>query len=219
MKKTIYIIMLIFSVFSYFFAQSIITDEQATGEIKEIIKIIKANPNWLREKPICHSLLVPKVEKEVTFMAEGCENKPNKCFKSCKSGDGNSCYALALLIQIKTDISNEATNPLFSRACKLGIVSGCTNRAAFDIENAYTNKKKAKCVADTFEKTCQMNDSWGCTMYGMMLIEGVGREKNLDEAIINLNKACLKFGLKSESCQAALRLKNEIEVIKKNNPK
>ena len=124
MRRTIVTLMITFSVCCYIFGQTVVNNEQTISEIQEIINLIKTNPIWLRESQTCPSSLVPKIEKEVTFLDDGCERSPKKCFENCKKGDGNSCYALALLIQVKTDIANTATNPLFTRACKLGIISG-----------------------------------------------------------------------------------------------
>lgn len=212
MKKQFIILALLCIFFSTEFTNNVYSQTDAGNlEIFEVIELIVQKPFWLISSETCPSEVVQKKETKVAFLADGCEKTSKSCFENCKNGDGTSCYALALLIQKKTEINNEAANPLFFRACKLGIMSGCTNRAAFDVESAYSNQKLANCIADTFEKTCFFNDSWGCTMFGFLLMEGVGRKKNLLNAVKSFDKACDKFGLQHEACVRAMALKKMIQ--------
>lgn len=103
---------------------------------------------------------------------------------------------------------------LFLRACKLGIVSGCTNRAAAMINLKADDEKAVKCAVDTFEKTCEQDDPWGCTMFAYALVAGQGgRPKDLDKALQVLSKSC-KYGIGDDACQAANKLAEEIKKIK-----
>jgi hypothetical protein len=149
-------------------------------------------------------------------LQEGCESSPKLCLENCKKDDGNACYSLALLLEDKIRIEVEESSPLFLRSGKLGIISGCTNRAAYKMDLDSTDEKSSKCSADTFEKTCVMEDPWGCSMYGIMLAYGHGREKNFDEALKFLQKACkIDSDLESEACKGANNIKAQIEQFQK----
>jgi hypothetical protein len=220
MKKRFVILALLSVFFSSVVVQSVFSQADSSKiEMLEVIDLISQKPFWLQTFDSCPSEVVQDKETKVDYLEDGCEKSPKGCFEKCKNGDGNSCYALALLIQVKTDYRNESANPLFFRACKLGIMSGCTNRAAFDVDLAFTDPKKATCIADTFEKSCRFNDSWGCTMFGFLLMKGVGREKNLEESVKYFDKACVKFGLKHVACVRAMELKKLIQSSKKKSKK
>lgn len=151
------------------------------------------------------------LESNIKYLSEGCADNPKSCLEKCKKDDGNACYSLALLIQKNRDIQDENSEALFLRSCKLGIVSGCTNRAAGIYELASKNSEKTKCAVDTFEKTCSLEDAWGCTMFGSVLASGDGRKKNTTEALTYFSKACAK-NEKAEACQRARQFEKLIEL-------
>jgi len=195
-----------------------LTPEQVKTQTNDVINTLKNEPEWLFPADACPAEIMPAFEKEIKYLNEGCENNPSSCLESCKKDDGNACYSLALVVQKQSEKAEKESEALFLRSCKLGIVSGCTNRAAGKLELEASNSIAVKCSADTFEKTCEKNDSWGCAMYGMVLIEGSGREQNLDDALKALSKAC-KSASDGEACRNAKKLEEEIKQIKSKQQK
>lgn len=172
-----------------------------------------AEPKWLFDGVACPMEIFPVQETKLNYRIESCGENPATCLNNCKNNDGNSCYALALLIQQKKGLDQDNSEALFLRACKLGMISGCTNRAAklFDSED----EKTVTCAAKTFEKTCEKNDPWGCAMYGLALSLGAGIPQNNQKALEVLKQPC-KYKEEHDSCQAA---KNLIEKIKESQTK
>jgi hypothetical protein len=192
--------------------------EEVKITTQKVIENLKNQPAWLYPADECPADLIPSIEKETEYLSEGCVNDPLKCLNKCEKNDANACYSLALLLQDYQGIEQQYSEPLFLRACKLGIVSGCTNRAAAKLNLEAANADAVKCAVNTFEKTCDKDDPWGCTMFGFALAQGTGREKNFDLAIEALNKSC-KYGDDDPACQQAKRLKEEIEKAKKQTQK
>lgn len=180
-----------------------LSPEQVNERTQKIIEIIQNKPDWLFPADACPAEIMPAFEKEIKYPNEGCANNPEGCLEKCKAEDGNACYALALLLQEQHGVEERTSDPLFLRSCRLGIVSGCTNRAAamFNLETA--DAARLKCAADTFEKTCARDDAWGCTMYGGALGFGEGRGRNKEEALKFLAKACRDSSADKEPCQYA----------------
>lgn len=178
-------------------------------QTQKVVKDIQAEPDWLFPVDTCPLEVMPDFEKDSNYVAENCENEPSKCLEKCKDENGNACYALALFLQDKYGHEQTESEPLFLRSCKLGIVSGCTNRAAAMFNLQGDEPEAVKCSVDTFEKTCEKDDAWGCTMYGMVLMDGISRPQNLDEALKVLAKSC-KYGIEDEACQRAKSLEKEI---------
>ena len=195
-----------------------LTPEQTISETEQAIEVLKTQPDWLDKVFICPTGIIPKNEKKIKYLNEGCENNPKRCLEGCKNEDGNACYSLALLIQDKINIEQKETLQLFYRSCRLGIVSGCTNYAAtkFSLENK--EDEPDGCLVDTFEKTCEHDDPWGCAMFSMFLIEGKGRPQDLDLASKLLLKSC-KYGLEDEACKNAKLLEQQISDIKNKKNK
>ena len=175
-----------------------------------VYKSLTEKPKWLFTDDVCPFDLIPNFEKEVKYLSKGCAENANICLKNCKNNDGNACYSLALLVQEKKGLMQNYSEVLFLRSCKLGIVSGCTNRAAAILNLTPEDERSVKCAANTFEKTCEKDDPWGCTMFGMMLYQGQGRPKDNEKALIVLSKSC-KYGDEDEACQTAKKLIEEIK--------
>lgn len=192
-------------------------DSDAKFEL--VFNSLNEKPKWLFDGDVCPFSVIPDFQKDTELLEESCSDNPEACLKNCKDGDGNSCYFLAQLIQEKKDALQDSSEALFLRSCKLGISSGCTNRAAGILNSKTTIPDSTKCVADTFEKTCERGDPWGCTMFGFLLFEGQGRAQNLDKALEVLSKSCGKYGEDDPACQRANELIAEIEKIKKLNKK
>jgi TPR repeat protein len=79
---------------------------------------------------------------------------------------------------------------MFAVACATGSAGGCTNRGAgirngFYDDDPFTGKSdevRDACLFRTFEKTCLMDDPWGCTMHGMSFQYGEGVEADTEVA-------------------------------------
>lgn len=185
----------------------------------DVVELLLEKPDWLYPFDSCPADVISTTETEVEYLAEGCTENPLRCLAKCKNDDGNACYALAILLQKEQGLEKDYNEALFLRSCKLGVVSGCTNRAAGMLNIEAKSEKNNKCAADTFEKTCAKNDSWGCSMYGFILMEGIGREVNLLEAKKHFQKACTFFGEKDAACLSAKEMEKKIdESLKQTKP-
>lgn len=190
--------------------------ENPSGNLKiqKVVETLQSQPDWLYPANDCPVDVMPKIERSVNDLGEACADEPKKCLENCQINDGGACYSLALFLQQNYTLKADYIEALFLRSCKLGIVSGCTNTAAGFFSFDLKDQQKLKCAADTFEKTCLLDDPWGCTMYGMILSSGVGREKNLDEAKKYFTKACDTFGEEDQACQQAQKLLKQINSTK-----
>ena len=198
-----------------YFAIKPLPPVQLKAETLKVVESLQNKPEWLFSAVSCPVDLLPKHAEKPKFLSDGCADSPNGCIKKCQTGDASACYSLALLIQEHTEIGNEVSEALFLRSCSLGIVSGCTNRAAIIFESKKDDPIAEKCAVDTFEKACSLDDAWACTMYGFALLEGISREKNLKESDLILSKAC---ALSSSPQHPACAKANELRKLIKSNP-
>lgn len=181
---------------------------------QDVIENLKNKPDWLFTGDACPIEIMPESEQGIKFKAIGCADDPDRCLEKCKADDANSCYGLGLLLDEQRGKEGEDILALYLRACKLGIVSGCTNYAVGRSNLLPGDENIAKCAAQTFEKTCAKNDSWGCSMYGLVLGNGVGVEKNLDKAVEALKKSCAVSGENSDACRSSRKTEELIYRIK-----
>lgn len=87
------------------------------------------------------------------------------CVKECKSGLGHSCYSLALTVQRDTTFSPKLEYEFFSRACDLGVASGCTN-----FITGPGGKPPAACDEAAYKRLClEPGDPWSCAMWSYRL--------------------------------------------------
>jgi len=190
----------------------------AEAQTQRVIENLQEKPEWLFTGDICPADVMPGFERKIEYKAAGCVDNPDKCLEKCQADDANACYALSLLLDEQRGKEEADTQALYLRACKLGVVSACTNNAAGK-SNISPDDKTAKCAADTFEKTCLRNDSWGCAMYGLALGNGLGRKPDTNEALKVLQKSCAISGNDSPACQSARKteeLIKKIEQLTKN---
>lgn len=194
------------------FAQSAITTVSgAKNPIDVIWPQLVQRPEWLMKNTLdtCPFALFPSEERKLTLDWRTCDVVPGSCLEKCREGNGDLCYGLALTVQKTKGPFHEVSELLFARSCELGVSSGCTNRAAAMLElNAY-DPDAVKCAADTFEKSCERNDAWGCTMFGSVLIEGLGRSKDTVRARTFLEKACA-VSRESDACRKGKALAERI---------
>jgi hypothetical protein len=82
----------------------------------------------LASRSRCPVDMMPARETRSNYFKGRCATTLEQCLGNCRAGDANDCYASALVLQeIRNSPVSEA---LFPRACTLGVVSRCTNRAA-----------------------------------------------------------------------------------------
>lgn len=174
--------------------------DYAKIDTKEIVKSLEGKTEWQTLKDICPSELVPERAAEIDFTENLCAQNPGECFKRCTEESGSACLALALLLQKTEGLKQPYSEVLFSRACKLGIASGCTNRAAGKLNSEKKSLESESCILETFEKSCALGDPWGCTMHGFLLWEGEFVKKDASKAIVSLKKACALDDTDSGAC-------------------
>ena len=119
----------------------------------------------------------------VRYLGEVCLNDPQKCVEGCRRGVGNDCFSLALAVEpMRGHIP--LADRLFLRACSLGVVPACSNRAAS------MSAQEASCQVRTYEKACHRSDPWACLTLGMYLARGMGVERNLPRARRLITESC-----------------------------
>jgi TPR repeat protein len=183
---------------------------------------LRERPAWLFPAADCPAGIMPAHDEDPHYVPGKCASDLAGCAEGCKSNDAGDCLALALALEerergTETETDEPIFEALYLRACRLGIASGCTNRAA---GMAYREPESAKanaCAARTYQKTCRRDDAWGCTMYGFHLMRGKGVGKDPDLAIRMFRKAC-GFDEEFEACIKAKRLLKEIEEERRAQP-
>ncbi len=190
-----------------------LSPDRLRTETLKVIADLDRKPDWLFADVVCLDEIMPAKAGKTEYGADGCKDDPARCSERCRTGEPSACYALAALTEKYADEKNDVPGALYRRSCKLGIVLGCTNVAAKIIERNPDDPTSQKCSADTFQKTCDQNDAWGCTMLGLAFTRGEGRPKDNTEALKALKKACEISADKSgPACRNATTL---IELISK----
>jgi len=156
---------------------------------------------------ICPSDLVPKSDVGFYDLTEICAQEVQGCFDMCVSGESDACFALGNRLQHDEQTLQIATT-LFKASCKFGLASGCTNAAA--VVKSEQGLDAAQCYTKTFQRTCALDDPWGCTMYAVSLIYGEGVEHDLDKALAAMEGSC-RFGETDRACSTALEIEAEIK--------
>jgi TPR repeat protein len=133
----------------------------------------------------------------------------SSCLSRCSEGEAGACYWLGYELQ-QGHAESSVSELLYQRSCRLGIASGCTNRAAGQLADHPNDAKAQACAAQTFAKTCSLDDPWGCTMYGFHLSRGIGVAQDRQLALKVLNKSC-RYGTDDPACSSGMRLKDELQ--------
>jgi len=168
----------------------------------------------LFEPDRCPADVMPAAEQKTEMLGDLCVTDLPTCLDRCQARDPSGCYSAALRVQaLKSD--EPASEALFLRACRLGSMSGCTNRAAGMTKDGNEGEAANRCAVRTFQRTCQANDPWGCTMLGWHLIEGQGIERDLERARRSLQQACVRFGQEDPACVRAMELLEQIDGAQK----
>lgn len=133
----------------------------------------------------------------------------SRCLSLCANNKGEACYALAqeMFTSATDDVAVEA---LFQRSCKLGVVSGCTNRAAGMLKSKPTDERTKQCAIRTFSKGCDADDPWACTMYAWQIWRDNGDITSTQKALRFLEKSC-KYGIKDDACRTGMQVKNKLQ--------
>ncbi|MEP3653555.1 MAG: sel1 repeat family protein [Litorimonas sp.] len=179
----------------------------SSASYSDVYRSISENEQLVGLTEICPSDLVP--EKDIHFEnhTSDCGQNQNSCLKKCLRGSSNHCFGLANHLNIVDDRPSLYSQSLYAKSCQLGLVSACTNVGA-GLKNEF-GLKQANCYTETFEKTCELDDPWGCTMYAISLIYGEGTEKDLNKALSVMRGSC-RFGESDRACSTALELTSEI---------
>jgi len=180
----------------------------------KLAKEVMARQDWASELEKCPAdLFSPpgqqKYNGEVRALCEDPATQ-SECMTNCTSGKGEYCYWLATGLQKTVSNTNEGSEILFQRACKLGIASGCTNRAATMMPDPPLTVNSNSCPGRSFERTCAANDPWGCTMHGLILSEDKSIPRNKERALEALKKAC-QFDKRDPACISANALKKKLQ--------
>lgn len=183
--------------------------QEVSVEAKEVAIQVLRNQSWVDASLVCPATVMPKPEILQGVTNNKCHaGKRALCLQKCAAGNASACYWLAN--ELNDDQGgHQAAEALFQRSCTLGIMSGCTNRAAGMLALGTKDAATEKCAAQTFSTACASDDPWGCTMYGSLLIEGKGVAKNEELALEVLAKSC-KYGPGDPACTGANDLRASI---------
>lgn len=177
--------------------------------IQEVANIVLKKNDWLAEAKVCPDKLIASSQRQNYLELESCTLNPQQCLTQCGSDRGDMCYVLAYSMQ-KNGAPDQAYEALYQRSCKLGVISGCTNHAAGLTTEKPHDKTVLQCAARTYDRACELDDPWACTMSALHLTRGLGVSKNLPLALKKLSKSC-KFGADDPACSYAKSLQKEIE--------
>ncbi len=183
--------------------------EQAVDERDLVLSELK-NQSWLPPAKECPADVAPPIDIKPEYLGDYCEANLYDCLRSCEREDGNACYALALASQ-QFEFPDHFVETLFLRSCRLGIMSGCTNRAAGMLRFDEAQKRDINCILETFDKMCIRDDPWACTMLGQLLIKGPDVDPDLRRALEVLPKGC-RHGDEDPACQRAKELTEQAEL-------
>lgn len=176
---------------------------KASDAAKSMLERLEADkPSWLPNLDKCPADAMPARDIKLDYSDERCTSALEQCVDRCRAGSGNDCYASALIFQqVRNGPVSEA---FFLKACEMGIVSGCTNRAA-----GMAKVPGNPCAVRTFEKGCERDDPWACTMFGAHLASGTGTAKDVKRAKQIFSKSC-RFGDTDQACVFAKDLLKQL---------
>jgi TPR repeat protein len=171
--------------------------------------LAREQPKWLYSpaENACPADVMTDQPAPVRYLGEVCIENPKKCVEGCKAGGGNDCFAMALAVEPIRGYTKLADR-LFYRACSLGVVSACSNRASS------MNTDETACQVRTYEKACNRSDAWACLTLGMYLARGMGVERDLPRARKLITESC-ELVDDEEWCAYGLDMLMEIDRIEK----
>ncbi|NBF04941.1 sel1 repeat family protein [Pseudomonas sp. Fl5BN2] len=171
---------------------------------------VQAEKAWQAQAQQCPTAVMPQRAKIQTTQANRCQNAAqlDSCMSRCEAGNGNDCYWLGTTLQQAAGPA-ATYEPLYQRACSLGLVSGCTNHAAGLLKAQPDSEATRQCAVQSFAQACDLDDPWACTMYGFHLSRGIGVQADVKQALKVLEKSC-KFGIDDPACSGARQLQEDI---------
>lgn len=166
-------------------------------------------PKWLYgpAENACPADVMTDHVVPVRYLSEVCVEAPKRCVEGCKNGNGNDCFAMALAVEPMRGQTRLADR-LFYRACSLGVVSACSNRASS------MATEESACQVRTYEKACNRSEPWACLTLGMYLARGMGVERDLPRARRLITESC-ELVDDEEWCAYGLDMLMEIDRIEK----
>jgi hypothetical protein len=169
----------------------------------------REQPKWLYSSPdnACPADVMTDHAAPIRYLGEVCAENPKKCVEGCKAGVGNDCFAMALAVEPIRGYTR-LSDRLFYRACSLGIVSACSNRASS------MGTEETDCQVRTYEKACNRSDPWACLTLGMYLARGMGVQRDLPRARRLITESC-ELVDDEEWCAYGLDMLMEIDRIEK----
>jgi hypothetical protein len=130
----------------------------------------------------------------------------------------DACYWLAYAVQ-QSEAGDRAAETLYQRACKLGEPSGCVNRAAGMLREESADPDVQQCSARTFERACELDDIWGCSMLGLAYSRGLGVAVDPVRAALALRKACARpDDATHEACTSATQMLQQLDATSASAP-
>jgi len=180
----------------------------AAEDIKEVADgLTRDQPNWLTTNAECPADVMTDFQAPIRYLGEVCTENPKKCVEGCKSGGPNDCFALALAVEPLRG-NTQLADSLFMRACSLGVISACSNRASsMSVEHS-------ACQVRTYDKGCNRKDPWACLTLGMYLARGMGVDRDLPRARRLITESC-ELVDDEEWCAYGLDMLMEIDKIEK----
>ena len=202
-------LLLIAAGFVLFAALGIARAQQSSEEADSVSRDLLKRENWLADSRRCPTELIAATENQGYLNGNDCgPGNFAACLSRCSANDAGACYWLGFELQ-QAHGQPQASELLYQRSCKLGVVSGCTNRAAGMLDDRPADLQVQACAAATFSKACSFDDPWGCTMYALQLSRGIGVAQNEELALKVLEKAC-KYGAEDPACSSGQQLGREI---------
>jgi TPR repeat protein len=140
-----------------------------------------------------HSWKTPPAPSNVAF-GDACRGlDPTACTARCDAGDAIACTEAGV------DLGNAKKNyreqlRLYTRACDLGYLLGCTNLGTTvraDSPEWSPKKPNPACAADLFELTCAAGEPNGCGELGFAYADGEGRPRDLAKAVAAFKHGCV----------------------------
>ncbi len=171
--------------------------------------LAREQPQWLYSPPenACPADVMTDRPAPIRYLGEVCIEDSRKCVEGCKAGVGNDCFAMALAVEPIRGYTRLADR-LFYRACSLGVVSACSNRASS------MATEESACQVRTYEKACNRSDAWACLTLGMYLARGMGVPRDLPRARRLITESC-ELVDDEEWCNYGLDMLMEIDRIEK----
>jgi hypothetical protein len=183
--------------------------EPPADEATAVAAAVLAHADWRALAERCPASLMPARQSSGELTTNDCgPGQRRACLAQCTAGEPQACYWLAYEIQ-QSRVDAAAADTLYQRSCQLGVVSGCTNRAARMSYDREDDPAAQACAAQTFSKACAADDPWGCAMHALHLSRGLGVKQDKAQALRALEKSC-KHGPADEACQYGMEMKKSL---------